>query len=51
MSRVVMLVVLIMKTLMIMMKVIIVMLMTINTEKLELLEDYLKSLIEIIPNQ
>ena len=37
--------------LMIMMKVIIVTLMTINTEKLEMLEDYLNRLIEIISNQ
>ena len=45
-----MLIVLIMMTLIIMM-IIIILPMMMNTEKLEALEDYLKSLIEIITNQ
>ena len=45
-----MLIVLIMMTLIIMM-IIIILPMMMNTEKLEALEDYLKSLIEIITNE
>ena len=47
----VMLIVLIMMILIVTMIVMILLMMMINTEKMEVLEDYLKSLTEIITNQ